>query len=232
MPEVVIVDAVRSPFGKRGGGLSTTHSVELLGSVLGALLERTGIDPATVGQVVGGCVGQVGMQAMNVTRNAWLTEGLPISVAATTVDAQCGSSQQASNLAYALIAAGVVDVAIGCGVELLSRVPMGSTVPKDGPGKPVTRKYWAHHEYTSQFEGAERIADTWGIGRAERGDADGEQGRGGQGHDPGGARRAQAHRATGRGAHGRDLVADLRRRLRRSPDDRRPGRGGGTHADG
>ena len=167
MPEVVIVDAVRSPFGKRGGGLSTTHSVELLGSVLGALLERTGIDPATVGQVVGGCVGQVGMQAMNVTRNAWLTEGLPISVAATTVDAQCGSSQQASNLAYALIAAGVVDVAIGCGVELLSRVPMGSTVPKDGPGKPVTRKYWAHHEYTSQFEGAERIADTWGIGRAD-----------------------------------------------------------------
>jgi acetyl-CoA C-acetyltransferase len=167
MPEVVIVDAVRSPFGKRGGGLSTTHSVELLGSVLGALLERTGVDPSTVGQVVGGCVGQVGMQAMNVTRNAWLTEGLPLTVAATTVDAQCGSSQQASNLAYALVAAGVVDVAIGCGVELMSRVPMGSTVPKDGPGKPVTRKYWAHHEYTSQFEGAERIADAWGIGRAE-----------------------------------------------------------------
>jgi acetyl-CoA C-acetyltransferase len=167
MPEVVIVDAVRSPFGKRGGGLSTTHSVELLGSVLGALLERTGVDPATVGQVVGGCVGQVGMQAMNVTRNAWLTEGLPITVAATTVDAQCGSSQQASNLAYALVAAGVVDVAIGCGVELMSRVPMGSTVPKDGPGKPVTRKYWTHHEYTSQFEGAERIADQWGIGRAD-----------------------------------------------------------------
>src|SRR6516225_2048522 len=166
MPEVVIVDAVRSPFGKRGGGLSTTHSVELLGSVLRALLDRTGVDPGTVGQVVGGCVGQVGMQAMNVTRNAWLTEGLPISVAATTVDAQCGSSQQASNLAYALVASGVVDVAIGCGVEVMSRVPMGSTVPKDGPGKPVTRKYWAHHEYTSQFEGAERIADAWGITRA------------------------------------------------------------------
>ena len=166
MPEVVIVDAVRSPFGKRGGGLSTTHSVELLGSVLRALLDRSGIDPADVGQVVGGCVGQVGMQAMNVTRNAWLTEGLPVDVAATTVDAQCGSSQQASNLAYALVAGGVVDVAIGCGVEVMSRVPMGSTVPKDGPGKPVTRKYWAHHEYTSQFEGAERIADAWGITRA------------------------------------------------------------------
>ena len=165
MPEVVIVEAVRSPFGKRGGGLSTTHSVELLGSVLGAVLERSGVDPGAVGQVIGGCVGQVGMQAMNVTRGAWLTEGLPIQVPATTVDAQCGSSQQATNLAYALVASGVVDVAIGCGVELMSRVPMGSTVPKDGPGKPVTRKYWAHHEYTSQFEGAERIADRWGITR-------------------------------------------------------------------
>jgi acetyl-CoA C-acetyltransferase len=107
------------------------------------------------------------MQAMNVTRGAWLTEGLPIQVPATTVDAQCGSSQQATNLAYALVRAGVVDAAIGCGVEVMSRVPMGATVPKDGPGKPVTRKYWAHHEYTSQFEGAERIADGWGITRAE-----------------------------------------------------------------
>jgi acetyl-CoA C-acetyltransferase len=167
MPDVVIVEAVRSPFGKRGGGLSTTHSVELLGAVQGALLERAGIDPLEVGQVVGGCVGQVGMQAMNVTRNAWLTQGLPIEVAATTVDSQCGSSQQATNLAYALVASGVVDVAIGCGVEVMSRVPMGSTVPKDGPGKPVTRKYWAHHEYTSQFEAAERIAEKWGITRKD-----------------------------------------------------------------
>jgi acetyl-CoA C-acetyltransferase len=167
MRDVVIVEAVRSPFGKRGGGLSTTHSVELLGTVQGALLERAGIDPLEVGQVVGGCIDQVGMQAMNVTRNAWLTQGLPIDVAATTVDAQCGSSQQATNLAYALVASGVVDVAIGCGVEVMSRVPMGANVPKDGPGKPVTRKYWAHHEYTSQFEGAERIADTWGITRAD-----------------------------------------------------------------
>ncbi len=167
MPEVVIIDAVRSPFGKRGGGLSTTHSVELLGSVLRAVLDRCGVDPAEVGQVVGGCVGQVGMQAMNVTRGAWLTEGLPERVAATTVDAQCGSSQQAANLAYALVAAGVIDTAVACGVEVMSRVPMGSTVPKDGPGKPVTRKYWAHHEYTSQFEGAERIADTWGISRSD-----------------------------------------------------------------
>jgi acetyl-CoA C-acetyltransferase len=167
MPDVVIVEAVRSPFGKRGGGLSTTHSTELLGAVQGALLERAGIDPLEVGQVVGGCVGQVGMQAMNVTRNAWLTQGLPIEVPATTVDSQCGSSQQATNLAYALVASGTVDVAIGCGVEVMSRVPMGSTVPKDGPGKPVTRQYWSHHEWTSQFEGAERIADAWGITRAD-----------------------------------------------------------------
>jgi len=167
MPEVVIVEAVRTPFGKRGGGLSTAHSTEVLGAVQGALLERAGVDPLEIGQVVGGCVGQVGMQAMNVTRNAWLTQGLPIEVAATTVDSQCGSSQQATNLAYALVAGGVVDAAIGCGIELMSRVPMGSTVPKDGPGKPVTRKYWSHHEYTSQFEGAERIADAWGITRAD-----------------------------------------------------------------
>jgi len=104
MRDVVIVEAVRSPFGKRGGGLSTAHSTELLGSVQAAVLDRAGIDPREVGQGVGGCVGQVGMQAMNVTRNAWLTQGLPIDVPATTVDSQCGSSQQASNLAYALVA--------------------------------------------------------------------------------------------------------------------------------
>ena len=167
MPEVVIVEAVRSPFGKRGGGLSTSHSTEVLGTLQRAVLERAGVDPLEIGQVVGGCIDQVGMQAMNVTRNAWLTEGLPIEVAATTVDSQCGSSQQATNIAYALIASGAVDAAIACGVELMSRVPMGANVPKDGPGKPVTRKYWSHHEWTSQFEGAERIADKWGITRAD-----------------------------------------------------------------
>jgi acetyl-CoA C-acetyltransferase len=128
-----------------------------------------------VGQVVGGCVGQVGMQTGNVARTAWLTAGLPLEVAATTVDSQCGSSQQATNLAYALVAAGVVDNAIACGVEVMSRVPMGSTVPKDPfVGKPVTRAYWKHYEYTSQFEGAERIADRWGITR-EQADEFGKQ---------------------------------------------------------
>ncbi|MEM7285350.1 MAG: steroid 3-ketoacyl-CoA thiolase [Actinomycetota bacterium] len=164
MREVVIVEAVRSPLGKRGGGLSAMHSIDLLGSVQNELFARSGVDPSEVGQVVGGCVGQVGMQTMNVTRNAWLTAGLPLEVAATTVDAQCGSSQQATNLAYSLVAAGVVDAAVGCGVELMSTVFMGATVPKEpSVGRPINKNYWEHYEMTSQFEGAERIAKQWGI---------------------------------------------------------------------
>src|SRR5688500_3685986 len=116
MREVVIVEAVRSPIGRRGGELSTMHSVELLAEVQKGLIERSGIDPAEVGQVVGGCVSQVGMQGFNVTRTAWLTAGLPIAAAATTVDSQCGSSQQATNLATSMVASGVVDVAVACGV--------------------------------------------------------------------------------------------------------------------
>jgi len=166
MRDVVVVEAVRSPVGRRKGGLSAMHSADLLGAVQRAVVERSGIDPGEVEQVVGGCVGQVGMQALNVTRTAWLTSGLPLETAATTVDAQCGSSQQATNLATALVAGGVVDVAIGCGVEVMSGVPMGSTVPKDPfVGKPVNRHYWEHYESTSQFEGAERIADKYGITR-------------------------------------------------------------------
>src|SRR5580692_3219484 len=103
MREVVIVDAVRSPIGKRKGALASVHAIDLLGPVLNGVMSRTGLDPAEVGQVVGGCVGQVGMQSMNVTRSAWLAAGLPLTVPATTVDAQCGSSQQASTLAYSLI---------------------------------------------------------------------------------------------------------------------------------
>ncbi len=169
MREVVIVEAVRTPLGKRNGGLSTMHAIDLLGSVQSELFKRSGVDPAEVGQVVGGCVGQVGMQTMNVTRNAWLTSGLPLEVASTTVDAQCGSSQQATNLAYALVAGGVVDVAVGCGVELMSGVPMGATVPRgeSEAGKPVNRGYWERYELTSQFEGAERIAKQWDISREE-----------------------------------------------------------------
>ena len=167
MREVVIVEAVRTPIGRRNGGLSTMHSIDLLGAVQRDLFIRTGLDPLEVGQVVGGCVGQIGMQAMNVTRNAWLAAGLPIEVAATTVDAQCGSSQQATNLAYSLIASGVVDSAVACGVEIMSRVTMGATTRDPGFGKPVNKRYWQHHEFTTQFEGSERIAEQWGITRAE-----------------------------------------------------------------
>ncbi len=163
--EVVIIDAVRTPVGRRNGELSTGHAINVLGDVQKALFDRTGMDPAEVGQVVGGCVDQVGMQTMNVTRNAWLAAGLPLEVAATTVDAQCGSSQQATNLAYSLVKSGVVDSAVACGVELMSQVPMGSTTNNRDYGRPVNKRYWEHYEFTSQFEGAERIADQWDISR-------------------------------------------------------------------
>ncbi len=165
---VVIVDAVRTPIGRRNGGLSGCHSVDVLGTAQKALFDRTGVDPLEVGQVVGGCVGQVGMQSMNVTRTAWLTAGLPIDVPATTVDAQCGSSQQATNLAYALVASGTVDAAVGCGVELMSNVKFGATTPKDpDSGRPINRNYFEHFEFTTQFEGSERMADHWGLTRED-----------------------------------------------------------------
>jgi acetyl-CoA C-acetyltransferase len=166
MPNVVLVDAVRTPIGRRGGGLSSTHPADVLAAVQRELIDRSGIDPADVGQVVGGCVSQVGEQSFNIARTAWLSAGLPLGVAATTVDAQCGSSQQATNLATALVGAGVVDVAVACGVEVMSRVPIGSSSSKKlGFGVPLPKTYFGHWEFTSQFEGAERIADKWGITR-------------------------------------------------------------------
>ena len=165
---IVIVDAVRTPIGKRGGGLSTMHPAEVLSTVLKSLVERTGIDPAEVGQVVGGCVSQVGEQSFNITRTAWLAAGLPLETAATTIDTQCGSSQQATNLATSLVGAGVVDVAIACGVEVMSRIPIGiNSSKKLGLGVPIPKTYFEQYEMTSQFEGAERIADKWGISRAD-----------------------------------------------------------------
>jgi len=144
------------------------QSINLLGDVQKALFDRSGMDPSEVGQVLGGCVGQVGMQTMNVARNAWLAAGLPLEVGATTMDNQCGSSQQATSLAYAMIKAGVVDSAVSCGIEVMSKVKMGATIPKDpNVGVPVNKRYWEHYEWTSQFEGAERIAEQWGITRAD-----------------------------------------------------------------
>ncbi|HRW37264.1 MAG TPA: steroid 3-ketoacyl-CoA thiolase [Aquihabitans sp.] len=164
MPEVVIVDAVRTPVGKRNGGLSTLHPADTLGVVQQAVLERAGVDPAAVEQVVAGCVSQIGEQAFDIGRTAWLAAGLPQSVAATTVDTQCGSSQQATGLASALVGGGVVDVALACGVEAMSRVPIGSNAKGDY-GRPIPKSYFPRYEFTSQFEGAERIAERWGITR-------------------------------------------------------------------
>lgn len=166
MTNVVIVDAVRTPIGRRGGGLSTLHPAQVLGAVQRAIIDRTGIDPAEIGQVVGGCVSQVGEQSFNITRTSWLAAGLPLETAATTVDTQCGSSQQATGLAAALIGSGVVDAAIACGVEVMSRIPIGiNSSKKLGLGVPIPKTYFDRYEMTSQFEGAERIADKWGITR-------------------------------------------------------------------
>ena len=167
-PGVSIVDAVRTPIGRRGGGLAGVHPADLLGVVQSAIVERTDIDPAEIGQVVGGCVSQVGEQSFNVTRTAWLAAGLPQSTATTTVDTQCGSSQQATNLAASLVAAGVVDVALACGVESMSRIPIGSNSSRKlGLGVPIPKTYFARYEMTSQFEGAERIAEKWAITRED-----------------------------------------------------------------
>jgi acetyl-CoA C-acetyltransferase len=168
MTSVVIVDAARSPIGKRNGGLATLHPTDLLAAVQKGIVERSGIDPAEIEQVVGGCVSQVGEQSFNVTRTAWLTAGLPLTTAATTVDTQCGSSQQATNLATALVKGGVVDVALACGVEVMSRVPIGSNSNKNlGLGVPISKNYFDRYEFTSQFEGAERIAELYGVTRAD-----------------------------------------------------------------
>jgi acetyl-CoA C-acetyltransferase len=168
MSDVVIVEAVRTPIGRRNGGLATVHPADLLATAQTEVVRRAGIDPAEVGQVVTGCVSQVGEQSFNVGRTAWLSAGLPLTTAATTVDTQCGSSQQATNLATSLVGSGVVDVAIACGVEVMSRVPIGSNSSKKlGLGVPIPKAYFGQYEFTSQFEGAERIADKWGISRAD-----------------------------------------------------------------
>jgi len=170
MRDVVIVEAGRSPIGKKKGALSAVHPTELLGSVMMAVLERAGVAPALVGQVVGGCINKVGAQAMNVTRTAWLTGGGSADTACSTVDSQCGSSQYAVNLAASMVASGAEDIVLACGVENMSLLPIGSDAiagAQAGFGKPITRKYRERFEFTSQFEGAERIATKYGITRGD-----------------------------------------------------------------
>ena len=131
MGEVYIVEACRSAIGKRGKGLAGLKPADLLGKVQKAALDRSGINPAEIDQVVGGCVSQVGEQSFNIARIAWLSQGLPLEVASTTVDSQCGSSQQATSMAASMIGAGIEDVVMSCGVEMMSRVPLRSNM-KDG----------------------------------------------------------------------------------------------------
>ncbi|MET0821320.1 MAG: acetyl-CoA C-acyltransferase [Aeromicrobium sp.] len=164
MSEVVIVEAVRSAVGKRRGGLAHVLAPDLFSEVLAGLVERSGIESSVVGQVTGGCVSQVGQQAGNVTRSAWLAAGLSEATGASTIHAQCGSSQQAFTLAYGLVASGVTDVAVAGGVESMDQVPMTSSiVPELGSSK--TARYEEHYEITTQFEAADRIAEKWGFSR-------------------------------------------------------------------
>jgi acetyl-CoA C-acetyltransferase len=158
----VIVDAVRTPIGKRGGALAGLHAAEILGSVQTALIERAGIEPAEVEQVVGGCVTQAGEQSNNITRTAWLHAGLPYAAGCLTLDAQCGSAQQAAHLVAGLIAADAIDVGVACGVEAMSRVPLRAAVGTDaGSPRPAS---W-NIDLPNQFVGAERIAKRRGITR-------------------------------------------------------------------
>src|ERR1700749_4750780 len=131
MGTAVIVEAVRTPVGKRGGVLSGVHAAETLGSAEPALIDRAGIAPSEVEQVAGGCVTQAGEQSNNVTRTAWLHAGLPYETGCQTLDAQCGSAQQAVHLIAGLIAAGAIGVGVGCGVEAMSRVPLRANVGID-----------------------------------------------------------------------------------------------------
>ena len=137
MGDVFIIEAVRSPLGRRGGGLSTVHPAELLGAIMAAAVQRAGIDAAEVDQVVAGCVTQVGEQAFNVARTAWLSAGLPLEVPSTTVDSQCGSSQQATTLAAGLVGSGLEDIVLSCGVESMSRLPLGASFADKKLGRPI-----------------------------------------------------------------------------------------------
>ena len=166
MPEAVIVEAVRTPIGRRNGALSGLKAVELLRHVQVEVIRRAGIEPGEVDQIIGGCVTQVGEQSLNVTRNAWLNSGLDYEVAATTVDTSCGSAQQANHLVAALIAAGAIDVGIACGVESMSRVPVGTNLYQ-GPGHYKTPDYPYDDPPKAQFGGAERIAARQGLTRAD-----------------------------------------------------------------
>jgi acetyl-CoA acyltransferase len=165
--EAVIVDAVRTPLGRRDGMLKETHPVDLLAHTLGGLVQRNKLAPQLIDDIIGGCVMQVGEQSVNVTRNAVLAAGFPESVPATTVDRQCGSSQQAIHFAGQGVIAGSYDVVIACGVESMTRVPMGSAA-SSGPGKPYGPAMMSRYNnvHFNQGISAEMMAERWKLDRA------------------------------------------------------------------
>ncbi len=165
-PDAVIVDAVRTPVGRRAGRLSGWHPVDLAAQPLMALVERNDLDPSLVDDVIMGCTMTVGEQAMNIARNAALAAGFPDSVPGTTVDRQCGSAQQAIHFAAQAVMSGAMDVVVAAGVESMSRVPIGATTDP-GPGEAYGPMYRQHYELVHQGECAEEIARRWGVSRMD-----------------------------------------------------------------
>jgi acetyl-CoA acyltransferase len=163
--EAVVVEAVRTPLGKRNGALKDWHPVDLLAEVLNETVARAGVDAAKVDDVICGCVSQIGEQSLNVGRNAWLAAGLPEEVPATTVDRQCGSSQQAAHFAAQGVISGAYDVAIACGVESMTRVPMGSSASIQG--FPFSERLMSRYEggLVPQGISSEIIAERWELKR-------------------------------------------------------------------
>src|SRR5579885_1778642 len=167
MREAVIIDAVRTPVGRRNGRLKDWHPVDLMAEVLSTLVKRTGLDPALVEDVIVGCVSQVGEQSLNIGRNAVLAAGFPESVPGTTVDRQCGSSQQAIHFAAQGVISGAYDIAIAGGVEVMTRVPMGSS--SQGPGVPFGPQMLKRYDNGLVHQGisADLVAQKWGLSREE-----------------------------------------------------------------
>jgi acetyl-CoA acyltransferase len=168
MREAVIVEAVRTPVGRKNGRLAGWHPVDLLAEVLNAAVERTGIDPSKVDDHITGCVSQTGEQAINIARNAWLAAGLPEEVPAVTIDRQCGSSQQSAHFAAQGVLAGAYDLVVASGIEHMTRVPMGVTA-QQGPGFPFSQRLMDRYEggLVPQGVSAEIIAERWGLSREQ-----------------------------------------------------------------
>jgi len=170
--EAYIVGAVRTPVGRRNGGLASVHPVDLAAHVLTELIARTGADPAAVDDVIMGCVSQIGPQSIDIARNAWLSAGLPDSVPGVTIDRQCGSSQQAVHFAAQGVLSGTQDLVIAAGIESMSMVPMGTTVAlpmKNGMPSPFGQGWRDRYgdQEISQFRGAQLVCEKWGLTRRQ-----------------------------------------------------------------